>query len=239
MTLLQLGDTVTITCNTTLLTGNLTYEFQLNNEVVQNYTDSSLSITYTDESSVSNGGVYICSIREDMDMPIYSLTTLRVFFAPIITTDPVNVFTDSDETVEFNCTAVGSPAPIVTWYRLRSGANTSFIDDLDNITGMSVELPQTSNVTFDNAVENTLTSTITFDTVQFMDFGDYVCVATLDLEEIQSFIAAIIAAAMGSSGSGSGLGNIVDQPTPNLIIDNSTFDLSTTATMTSMLPFCS
>ena len=124
----QSEDLVCVTsANDTIVT------FTLDDEVVQNSTDNTLTISYVNETSVTLGGVYACSVDDDESgMTFYSQDITFVVFAPLITMDPVDVLaTDIESVAEFNCTAVGSPAPNITWYRLREGAD---LMDFDSAT---------------------------------------------------------------------------------------------------------
>lgn len=121
---------------------------------------------------------------DGINPPVYSRNSTVVVFAPIITADPVDVLTTSNSTIEFNCTAVGSPPPLITWYRLESGQDLSDVGTIDNIIALTRDLPDLSSFNVTNSTETSSTSALTIDTVQFADFGDYVCVATLDINNI-------------------------------------------------------
>ena len=184
------------------LTGDFNFIFTVDDQTVQNSTSDSLNITYTDETSLSDRGVYICSIDDGDGVPTMSQTSIRVLFAPIVTINPVDVSADNEGSISFNCGAVGFPTPKITWYRLMDGEALNLSLTLNDISEITINLPGNSNVTFENT-EISINSTLAIDPVDFIDFGDYFCVASLDVDAINSFVASIIDGS-GSSGSGCG-----------------------------------
>ena len=88
------------------------YVFQQDDMVVQNSTSDTLKITYEDDSSVTQGGTYLCKADN-----VYSSSAATVGFSPLIIEDPADVFTTVNSRVQLNCSAVGFPTPQLQWIR--------------------------------------------------------------------------------------------------------------------------
>ncbi len=180
LVVLNQNEDVTLTCQPSqgmMVNDNYQIVFLQNEVVVQNSSDNTYNITYVDEMSVSDGGVYRCTING-----MNSMSTVEVIFAPSITDNPVDAFATSNDRVELVCTAVGSPPPNITWYRLDDGLGMEPFDSVEEIEANNRDLPVFSDINSTNAIDFTTTSTLTIDPVQFMDFGDYICVAILEDE---------------------------------------------------------
>ena len=149
--------------------------------VVQNSTSDALNITYEDDSSVTQRGVYLCTADN-----VYSFSTATVWFAPLITEEPANVFTTVNSSVQLNCSAVGFPAPQLQWIHLMPGENLTDLSTFKEINDHDPNLPEGAMVLFSTDVDNSSSfdndSSLTFDGIEPADFGSYVCVATLNIE---------------------------------------------------------
>ncbi len=180
LVVLNQNEDVTLTCQPSqgmMVNDNDQIVFLQKEVVVQNSSNNTYNIMYDDEMSVSDGGVYRCTING-----MSSTSTVEVIFTPLITDNPVDAFATDNDRVELVCTAVGSPPPLITWYRLDDGLGMEPFDSVEEIEANSRDLPVFSDINSTNAIDFTTTSTLTIDPVQFMDFGDYICVAILEDE---------------------------------------------------------
>ena len=177
--LLELEESVKLTCLVLAMPANIgRYVFLQDDMVVQNSTSDTLNITYEDDSSVTQGGTYLC-----MADNVYSSSTAIVWFAPLITEEPADVFTTVNSSVQLNCSAVGFPAPQLQWIRLMSGENLTDLSTFAEINNHDPNLPEGAMVLFFSELPNVdNSSNLIFDEIESTDFGSYVCVATLNNE---------------------------------------------------------
>ena len=186
------------------------YTFYLNNTIVQNSTtDQNLTIQYNNQTSIIFGGTYDCEALDSMNGMFRSDRKIFIAFAPIITQQPVPIYTITGESVEFNCTATGLPIPNITWIRLESDDDVD-IEDEGRLLDLDNNLPANSIINSYDEYSNSITSVLTIEDVSSVDFGDYICVAVLESEDVMN-------PNDGISGSGSGSGSDSDdmmlQPT--------------------------
>ena len=177
------------------------YTFYLDNTIVQNSTDQTLTIQYNSQTSTIFGGTYDCEVLDSMNSIFRSDRKIFIAFVPIITEQPVPIYTVAGESVEFNCTATGLPIPTIRWIRLRPDDDVDMLEDdlllsLDN-------LPTNSTINCYDEYNVSITSVLTIEYVSFEDFGDYICVAVLESEDVMN-------PNDGISGSGSGSGSDSD-----------------------------
>ena len=151
------------------------YSWMLNNEVLDE-TSSILTVQYDNVESVNEGGYYQCFASYNNALLTGSSNLILLIFAPYITTHPVSVSVNVNETIELSCTATGYPAPIIEWYRVES--NTVF-SDYDAVLYYSIELPDVSDYN-DTTSDATITNaTLIISPIDYIDYGYYLCVATL------------------------------------------------------------
>ena len=195
------GNVVDLTCQAT--TNSLTaveYEWRKLDESGILSRDSVLTLTYTNASSVSQGGYYWCiatSMFEQISVINISNAVL-VVFAPSFIKLPQAVQTDVGESVVFRCSAMGFPKPAVEWKKLTN----------NNITLPGGTLPSLSQITYQDS-SSTTSSTLNITSVDFDDFGHYTCVTLPQLRlpghaNFPSFNFSTDSSF--ASGSGSGLG---------------------------------
>ena len=133
-------------------------------------------ISYSTSEDVNRGGVYQCFAASNDMIFTGNSPHILVLFAPFFTVHPESVNTSFNSSVEFRCTAVGHPSPMVQWYRLHSNVN---ISDLESVNSLSVLFPYSSF--FETESTNTSDSSLLIiDSLEYDDFGYYVCVASLD-----------------------------------------------------------
>lgn len=192
--LLNLGDTLNLTCVYSMNfmdNDTLFFIFQLDGELVQNSTDDTLVISYLNQSSVSQGGSYFCSV-DDGVMRIDASNSTMVLFSPIIVEHPVDIYTTTSNDVVFNCTAAGFPAPDIQWYRLMDNIDLSTVNNINDVPGLAQTLPTNALIRFYNTSDvSIIESSLIIQNVMFGDFGTYVCLASLredSLVEDSSFV---------------------------------------------------
>ena len=185
--------------NSTIDLDAVYYTWTFNKDVI-NHTSSSLTITYFSPDSVEQGGVYQCYTHALGMLLSGTSRQILIAFAPLITEDPVSVLAIYNDTVEFNCTAIGHPTPVIEWYRLSVNNNITTLEDVNKY---SIELPLFS-------MEETITdttiksSTLIIDPVEYNDFGYYICVAKLSSD------AFVYVSDCCNSESGSSSGEVVE-----------------------------
>ena len=142
------------------------------------FRSDTLNITYEDDSSVTQGGTYLCKADD-----VYSSSTATVLFAPLITEEPADVFTTVNSSVQLNCSAVGFLAPQLQWIRLMPGKHLTDLSTFEEIDIHDPNLPDRVTVLFFPELPNVdNSSNLIFDKIESTDFGSYVCVATLNNE---------------------------------------------------------
>ena len=174
------------------------YIFYLDNTIVQNSTtDQNLTIQYNNQTSIIFGGTYDCEVLHSWNGMVRSDNKVFIAFAPIITQQPVPIYTVTGESVEFNCTATGLPIPNIRWIRLRPDDDVDMLEDEGRLLDLDDNLPTNSTINCYDEYSNSITSVLTIEYVSFEDFGDYICVAVLESEDVMN-------PNDGISGSGSG-----------------------------------
>ena len=196
--ILELADTIVLTCMTNDDTTVVAYIFYLDNTIVQSPpTNQTLMIQYNDQTSIIFGGTYDCEVLDSMNGMFRSDRKIFIAFAPIITQQPAPLYTVTGESVEFNCTATGLPIPAIRWIRLRPDDDVDMLEDDGHLLDLDDNLPINSTINCNDEYSNSITSVLTIEYVSFEDFGDYICVAVLESE-------AVINPNDGISESGSG-----------------------------------
>lgn len=191
---LHLGDIVSISCRVGSSEG--TYDssgdgpvtpsyivFEVEGRIVQNSTQNTITVSYINSSSVTQGGMYTCMVDTGFSIISSNTSTLMVF-SPIIIDHPMNTISATDgDRVQANCTATGFPRPWIEWYRLAEGANHPTHDTtIDRIRAVSVELPTDSVIT-NTTDEYSVSSSLVIPMVEYTGYGDYVCLSVLDYNE--------------------------------------------------------
>ena len=186
---LELGEAVNFTCVENLPANVVRYVFLQDDTVVQNSTSDTLDIiTYEDESSVTQGGTYLCMADD-----VYSSSAATVVFSPLITEDPAYVFTTVNSSVQLNCSAVGFPAPQLQWIRLMPGKNLTDLSAFEEIDIYDPKLPDRAMALFFSELPNVdNSSNLIFDKIESTDFGSYVCVANLNNESSLNLTFSLI-----------------------------------------------
>ena len=187
-TVLTLGDSITLSCvvNHNISNPNdLLYAWYFNNDVLVVNGSSSLTLHYSDYSSVNQGAYYACFAYNDAFVfVIHGMSPhAPVLFSPSFSEQPNSIISKVNDSIELSCTAFGYPVPVIEWKRVNS-LNTS--DYINNI----IELPENAyNDTV--AGTNNITSTLIIDDIQYEDFGYYLCVATMSSTELSEDIQVL------------------------------------------------
>ncbi|CAH3134799.1 unnamed protein product, partial [Porites lobata] len=160
------GSNVSFTCNAT---GNPAPSFRWtkNGSVLTTGSRIGLSsdgkqLTLTNVTR-EDSGQYVCEATNNVRTVPSDSATLNVQYQPEFNTHPQNKTKTEGENVTFTCDADGNPAPTFSWTKDGSVVNT------------------TSRITFN---ENNKTLTIT--NVIRGDSGEYICVATNNVDTVQS-----------------------------------------------------
>ena len=107
-----------------------------------------------------DGGVYLCV----SDNPLITEFGFAILYvSPNVTQQPMEMFVEEGDSVVLTCFAEGFPTPTYTW------------EKMNMTTGI-----------FEMLVGET-ESTLSFDPVQYSDFGRYRCVATIDVNVSNSY----------------------------------------------------
>ena len=176
-TVLTLGDSITLSC---VVNHNISNPNDLSYVWYYNYyfyvvtsRSSSLTLNYSDYSSVSQGGNYTClPYNSAFVFFIYGISPhIPVLFFPSFSEQPNSVISKVNDSVELSCTTFGYPVPVIEWKRVNSLNTSDFINNI-------IELPENAyNDTV--AGTNNITSTLIIDDIQYDDFGYYLCVSKL------------------------------------------------------------
>ena len=204
VTILELADTIELTCMTADDTNVVAYNFYLEDIIIQSSaTDQTLTIQYNNQTSIIFGGTYDCEVLDSMYGMVRSDRKIFIAFAPIITQQPAPIYTVTGDSAEFNCTATGLPIPTIRWIRLRPDDDVDMLEDDGLLLDLDDNLPTNSTINCYDEYSNSITSVLTIEYVSFEDFGDYICVAVLESKDVMN-------PNDGISGSGSGSGSDSD-----------------------------
>ena len=158
---------------------DLTISWFLNDSLL--YTNESfISITYTSSNEADEGGDYRCQVSSSMlSLTIESQKSL-VILAPVIVVKPSPIETIINHVIQFSCSATGYPLPAIEWRRVSVENNFTTLQDLNNVT---VDFPDiVANESSINGEMTEVSSLLTIQSVNYDDFGYYLCIATLSLD---------------------------------------------------------
>ena len=117
----------------------------------------------------SNAGI-VCPGKTIDHNNAVMVNMLSIFFficieTPIIYQSPQNTAANENDTVTFNCSATGVPAPIISWYKQQAAGSTlQLLSALGSYTISSTALGS-----------HNVTSTLTISQAMLSDAGRYVC----------------------------------------------------------------
>lgn len=177
---LEFGESSNISCSASasiVSTSDLIYSWMLNDEVLLDETNSWLFIEYYDISDAAQlGGIYKCRVTSsDMRFAGVSKGHL-ILMAPHLIEQPQDTNTYFTDSVHLTCTVVGHPTPVIEWYKVGSDGNFT---DINSVLENRQSLPNSSY--YETATANsTETSVLTISSVDYEDYGYYMCVASFN-----------------------------------------------------------
>ena len=171
---------------------DLDYEWYLGNRLISSR-GSFLTLNFTESASVSQGGMYRCSAYKYIyydNIYLYYNTDVRgysphvsILFSPSFAEEPESTEARVNDSIELSCTAFGYPVPVIKWNRI----TTEVSQDHTNNT---VELPKAAYNDTIVSIYN-VTSTLIIPSIQYDDFGNYLCVAALSSSELSEDVQVI------------------------------------------------
>ena len=177
--LLELNEILTLNCVVDS-SDIVSYEWRLNNVIVQDDTRANITISYIDASSVDQGGVYHCIVYDSANKTDTTTNQVFVAFAPLITMSPQSVDVTRGDRVELSCNVTSFPVSIIKWAKLPSGF---IVDNTTNLKDLSPYLnPPNTVITIENTTnsDNFNFSILVIESVLGSDVGYYVCIGILD-----------------------------------------------------------
>ena len=177
--LLELNEVLTLNCVVDS-SDIVSYEWRLDNVIVQNDTLPNITISYVDASSVDQGGVYHCTVYDSANKTDSTTNQVFVAFAPLITMSPQSVEVTRGDRVELSCNVTSFPVSTIEWAKLPSDF---VVDNTTNLDDLSPYLdPPNTVITFDNTTNSDTfnSSILVIESVLGSDFGYYVCIGILD-----------------------------------------------------------
>ncbi|XP_019849871.1 PREDICTED: titin-like, partial [Amphimedon queenslandica] len=182
VTVLEYRDTVNVTClaNSNLEINDLSYTWLLDGIVID-VNESFIEITYTSSDQVDDSGEYHCQVSsETLSLTIESQRTL-IALTPVIVANPLPALgTLVNDSIKFICNATGYPFPSIEWRRISVENDLTTLVGIDSVT---IDLPY--NITNDSSINvNEVSSVLTLQSVDYDDFGYYVCIATLTSNDV-------------------------------------------------------
>ena len=180
---LEYGDSYNLTCTINGYSMNTT-SVQIswyNGDKLLNDTETQiLTIDYMSPESVDNGGSYKCLAQGTEGSSIGESNSVLIIFSPHIVQRPSNILTHVNRQIQFICNATGYPLPSIEWRRISVENSLATLQGIDNVT---VNLPY--NVTNESSINmNEVSSVLTLQSVDYNDFGYYVCIATLTSDDV-------------------------------------------------------
>ena len=178
---LKYGDSYNLTCASLSVSSLSVQIFWYKDDELINDTETQiLTIDYTSPESVSNGGSYKCVAQGTLGSSIGESNSVLIIFTPHIVQTPSNVQTRVNRQIQFICNATGYPLPSIEWRRISVENDLTTSEEIDNV---AVDLPY--RVTNDSSINmNEVSSVLTLLSVDYDDFGYYVCIATLTSDDV-------------------------------------------------------
>ena len=180
---LEYGDSYNLTCTIggySMNTTSVQISWYKDDELINDTETQILTIDYTSPESVSNGGSYKCVAQGTLGSSIGESNSVLIIFTPHIVRTPSNVQTRVNRQIQFTCNATGYPLPSIEWRRISVENNLTTLQGIDNVT---INLPY--RVTNDSSINmNEVSSVLTLLSVDYDDFGYYVCIATLTSDNV-------------------------------------------------------
>ena len=178
---LEYGDSYNLTCTTFSVSSlSVQISWYKDDVIINNTVTQILTIDYMSPESVDNGGSYKCVTQGTVGSSIGESNSVLIIFSPHIVQRPSNVLTRVNRQIQFMCNATGYPLPSIEWRRISVENNLTTLQGIDNVT---VNLPH--RVTNESSIDmNEVSSVLTLQSVDYEDFGYYVCIATLTSDDV-------------------------------------------------------
>ena len=180
--ILQYGESYSLNCTingSTVSTTSVQVSWYRNGMIIDTVIPI-LTIDYTSPESVNDGGSYKCIVNGDDESSTGESESVLIVMSSHIIQDPSNVQTLANRSIQFTCNATGYPLPTIEWRRVSIDNNFTSLQALENVT---VDLP--NNITNNSISSVNMTeiySVLTLQSVNYDDFGYYLCIATLSLD---------------------------------------------------------
>ena len=122
------------------------------NELYNIILETGTSFSIYNINATEDGGEYFCIVLNEAGLD--SNNTL-LLVRPVITIQPQEILTDPNANVSLNCLADSFPPPYYRWMYTPTGGVSEFVDGANE-------------------------STLTFPSIDYEEFGSYVCIAFAD-----------------------------------------------------------
>ena len=181
---LEYGDSYNLTCSIdgySMNTSSVQISWYKDNVIINNNTMTQiLTLNYTSPESVDNGGSYKCLAQGTEGSSIGGSNSVLIIFSPHIVQRPSNILTVVNRQIQFICNATGYPLPSIEWRRISVENNLTTLQGIDNVTvNLSHRVTNESSINM-----NEVSSVLTLQSVDYEDFGYYVCIATLTSDDV-------------------------------------------------------
>uniref|UniRef100_A0A1X7UG07 serine--tRNA ligase n=1 Tax=Amphimedon queenslandica TaxID=400682 RepID=A0A1X7UG07_AMPQE len=163
--IIYFGDSLELNCFSPLAAY---YTWIFDDDTVEN--TQNLTISYKEPSDSIYGGTYICKAESYSGR--YLNTSVFVAFESYFTLSPESVLAESGDNVTLQCKVTGYPIPSIFWIKLLVPVNnTELIDLNETMEGIGNTMIEYYATDYSN------TSMLTFNSIEYDDFGFYACIA--------------------------------------------------------------
>ncbi|XP_019855188.1 PREDICTED: receptor-type tyrosine-protein phosphatase F-like isoform X3 [Amphimedon queenslandica] len=230
---LQFEDEITLSCSLQPDEVNVSYSWFNVDDPDFEDNNQTLNISYDFPSDTMDGGGYFCNATRQSGRTLMS-DLIYIFFEPSFYSEPSPspspesiLATIGDANLTLTCNATGFPAPNITWVRLPSNdLNESMILDL-----YDSDAPETidddSMISFSTDSDTDSSSILTFDSIEYNDFGHYACIAMQSNDSLMGEMETLVASNISTVTVSPRGGVVVITPSNPLIVsrnENASFN---------------